>query len=218
MEPTDQAGVWRDGRTLYTRNAVPGRTVGDEAVRRSDGVEYRVWDPFHSKLAAYLLRGAPPRLWNGARSILYLGGAHGTTASHLAEAVPDALVFVVEKSPVAFAPLLALSRERPNLVPMLADAQLPERYAADVGLVDFLYQDIAQRQQAAIFAENVRTLLADGGRAVLMLKVRSVSQRRPATEVVRAARAELERADLRIVHEANLLPFSREHAALTVRA
>ena len=67
---------------------------------------------------------------------------------------------MIEKSPLSFAPLLELARRRSNLLPILADAQLPERYAADVGTVDLLYQDIAQRGQARIFAENASACLA----------------------------------------------------------
>ena len=217
MEVTDWAGVFREGRQLYTRNAVPGRPVHEEELRRADGVEYRAWDPFRSKLAAYLLHSAPARLWDGSRSILYLGGAHGTTVSHLAEARPEATVYVVEKSPTAFAPLLRLSRERTNIVPILADAQLPERYAADVGRVDFLYQDVAQRQQAAIFIENARATLAPSGRGILMLKVRSVTQRQPSAAILRAARSTLTAARLTVLHESGLAPFSQEHVAIALR-
>ncbi len=217
MDVTEWAGVYREGRQLYTRNAVPGRPVHDEELRRADGLEYRAWDPFRSKLAAYLLHAAPPGLWNGCRSVLYLGGAHGTTASHLAEALPEATVYVVEKSPTSFAPLLRLSRDRPSLVPILADAQLPERYAADVGRVDFLYQDVAQRQQAAIFVENARACLARSGRGLLMLKVRSVTQRQPAPVILRSARSTLTSARLAVLHESGLAPFSQEHVAISIR-
>ena len=149
--------------------------------------------------------------------MLYLGGAHGTTASHLSDLWPDAEIFVVEKSPTSFAPLLALARRRTNLLPLLTDAQLPERYRADVGLVDLLYQDVAQRHQASIFVENARACLAPGGSGVLMLKVRSVTQRRPGPVVVREARAELQRAGLAVRAEVALAPFSREHVALVVQ-
>ena len=46
------------------------------------------------------------------RRILYLGGAHGTTVSHLSDALPRTEIYVVEKSPIVFAPLLALARRR----------------------------------------------------------------------------------------------------------
>lgn len=48
--------------TLVTRNLVPGETVYNEkriTVPNEDGtkVEYRVWNPFRSKLAASILGG-----------------------------------------------------------------------------------------------------------------------------------------------------------------
>jgi fibrillarin-like pre-rRNA processing protein len=216
MEPTTWSGVFREGRDLFTANhGPPGDRVYGEKLRVVEGTEYRQWDPFRSKLAALLTRGeAPAELWAGARSVLYLGGAHGTTVSHLADLLPNTPIFVVEKSPTSFAPLLALSKRRTNLYPILADAQLPERYRADVGLVDLLYQDVAQRNQAAIFVENARAMLASRGRGIFMLKVRSVTQTRPSATIVREARAELERAGLTVRNEVGLSPFARDHAAL----
>ena len=80
---------------------------------------------------------------------------------------------------------------------ILADAQLPERYAAEVGLVDLLYQDIAQRGQAQIFGENADACLAPSGTGLLMLKVRSVTQSRSAGSVVDESRRELARLHAR---------------------
>jgi len=217
MEATRWPGVHREGRDLYTVNGEPGVRVYGEALRTVAGIEYRLWDPFRSKLAAFLLSGAPDDLLPPVGRALYLGGAHGTTVSHLSDLWPAAAIFVVEKSPVSFAPLLALARRRANLLPLLTDAQLPERYRADVGEVDFLYQDIAQREQAGIFVENAEACLAPGGRAILMLKTRSVTQRRPPSAILRETRERLGRAALRIDGEAPLAPFSRDHVALSVR-
>jgi fibrillarin-like pre-rRNA processing protein len=217
VDPTTWAGVYREGRDLYTRNREPGRRVYGETLRTSAGVEYRQWDPFRSKLAALLLKGAPADLLDPVSSALYLGGAHGTTASHLSDLWPEAEIYVVEKSPTSFAPLLALARRRSNLLPILADAQLPERYRADLPEVDFLYQDVAQRDQARIFVDNAHVSLATAGRGILMLKVRSVTQRRSSPAVVREARGELVRGGLRVTGEFSLAPFARDHVALLVR-
>lgn len=218
MDPTAWRGVYREGRDVFTVNRTPGERVYGEELRVSGGIEYRQWDPFRSKFAALLLKGAPPGIWGEVGSVLYLGAAHGTTASHLSDLWPEASIFVIEKSVTSFAPLLALARRRTNLLPLLTDAQLPERYRADVGLVDLLYQDVAQRNQAAIFVENARACLAPGGVGILMLKVRSVTQRRPGPVVVREARTELQRAGLEVRAEVSLSPFSREHVALLVGA
>ncbi|MCI4366384.1 MAG: fibrillarin-like rRNA/tRNA 2'-O-methyltransferase [Thermoplasmata archaeon] len=216
MEPTGLPGVFRHGRDLYTENADPGHKVYGEDLRREDGAEYRRWDPFRSKLAAYLLKSPGERPWDRPRRVLYLGGAHGTTASHLSDALPETEIYVVEKSPIVFAPLLALARRRKNLWPVLADAQLPERYLADVGPVDLLYQDLSQRTQAAIFAENARVALAEGGRGLLMLKVRSITQSRPAGRIAAEARGILSESGLTVRSSVDLLPFSREHQALAI--
>jgi len=214
MEPAGWPGVFREGREVYTRNARPGERVYGEDLRSADGVEYRRWDPFRSKLAALLLKGAPADLWSEVGTALYLGAAHGTTVSHLSDLWPDAAIFAVEKSPTSFAPLLALARRRSNLFPLLADAQLPERYQADVGEVDLLYQDVAQRNQAAIFVENAAACLTKGGVGILMLKVRSVTQRGSSASVVKQARSELRDAGLNVRAEVPLAPFSKEHVAL----
>jgi fibrillarin-like pre-rRNA processing protein len=216
VDRTAWGEVFRRGKELYTRNARPGeRVYGEELVREGDE-EYRHWDPWRSKLAALLLK-APPEPWfTTIRSLLYLGGAHGTTVSHLSDALPEASLYVVEKSPVSFAPLLALCRRRANLYPLLADAQLPERYRADVGEVDLLYQDVAQRTQAQIFAENAEACLAAGGRGILMLKVRSVTQRRPAPSIVAEARRTLEKRGWKVRATVDLSPFARDHVAMIV--
>jgi len=218
VKPAPWERVFREGRELFTVNRNPGTKVYGETLVSSDGVEYRAWDPFRSKLAAFLVKGAPADVLGHPRTVLYLGASHGTTVSHLSDLWPEATIFAVEKSPTSFARLLALARTRPGLLPILADAQLPERYQADVGPADLLYQDIAQRNQAGIFVENARACLAPGGRGVLMLKVRSVTQQRPTAAIVREARSAISAARLRVDYETSLTPFAREHVALAVSA
>jgi fibrillarin-like pre-rRNA processing protein len=217
VEATPWPGVRRESGELFTPNLDPGHRVYGEALRTVGGVEYRAWDPFRSKLAALLRKGAPNDLLAAVNSALYLGAAHGTTVSHVSDLWPDGTIFAVEKSPASFAPLLALARRRANVLPLLADAQLPERYRADVGEVGFLYQDVAQRDQARIFVDNADACLVDGGRGVLMLKVRSVTQRRSSAAVAQEARTELRRGGLSIVGETPLAPFSKDHLAFVIR-
>ena len=214
MEPSRWPEVWREGRALYTRNGVPGVKVYGESLRSAGGVEYREWDPWRSKLAALLVNGAPAEVLARPRAVLYLGGAHGTTASHLSDLWPASPIYVIEKSPSSFGPLLALARKRPNLLPILADAQLPERYRADVGEVELLYQDVAQRDQTRIFRENAEACLGRDGRGLVMLKVRSVTQRRATSAIVKESRAELASSGFRVAGEWSLSPFARDHVAI----
>lgn len=216
MEQVGTAEFYRHGRDLYTRNARPGEKVYGEELRVESGVEYRAWDPWRSKLAALFLKSPPAPWWGSVRSVLYLGGAHGTTVSHLSDALPEATIYVIEKAPQSFAPLLRLARRRANVLPILADAQLPERYGADVGPVDLLYQDVAQRAQAEIFAENATACLKTDGHGVLMLKVRSVTQRRPAPAIVAEARRTLGTRGWPVRSSTDLAPFARDHVALVL--
>ncbi|MGA7924079.1 MAG: fibrillarin-like rRNA/tRNA 2'-O-methyltransferase [Thermoplasmata archaeon] len=214
MRPTTWPNVLRDGRNVYTRNADIGHRVYGEDLKLVDGVEYRTWDPWRSKLAALLVREASfPSLPDPVESVLYLGAAHGTTVSHVADLFPKATVYAVEKSPVAFGQLLVLAHRRSNVLPILADAQLPERYAADVGRVDLLYQDIAQRAQTTILLENATTFLNPRGCLVFMLKVRSVTQTRTPRAITQTAQRELTEAGYRVLRTADLSPFARDHVA-----
>jgi rRNA 2'-O-methyltransferase fibrillarin len=75
---------------------VPGESVyGEKRIAiESDGangektkVEYRVWNPFRSKLAAAVLGGVDDIHVAPGKKVLYLGAASGTSVSHVADVV-----------------------------------------------------------------------------------------------------------------------------------
>ena len=117
----------RDGR-LYTANAVPGTAVYGEALVRSEGVEYRAWDPYRSKLAALLLSGCRTLPLTERSKVLYLGAASGTTASHVSDIVSEGVVYCVEVSQRSFRDLVGVCESRRNMIPVLADAGSPAAY------------------------------------------------------------------------------------------
>ena len=49
-------GVMRQGRGLWSRNAVKGEQVRDERLRRDGKIEWRSWNPRSSKLGAAIIR------------------------------------------------------------------------------------------------------------------------------------------------------------------
>lgn len=49
--------------------------------------EYRVWNPFRSKLAAGILGGLDEIYIKPGAKVLYLGAASGTSVSHVADVV-----------------------------------------------------------------------------------------------------------------------------------
>ena len=48
--------VMKDGRALWSQNAVPKTAVYGESLRRFSGTEFRRWDPSRSKLGAAIQR------------------------------------------------------------------------------------------------------------------------------------------------------------------
>lgn len=65
----------------------------------SEKIEYRVWNPFRSKLAASILSGVDNIHIKPGAKVLYLGAASGTSVSHVSDIVgPDGSVFAVEFS------------------------------------------------------------------------------------------------------------------------
>ena len=57
-------------------------------------MEYRVWNPFRSKLAAAILGGVDNIYIKPGVKVLYLGAASGTTVSHVADIVGPVSVSV----------------------------------------------------------------------------------------------------------------------------
>ena len=76
---------------LATKNRVVGESVyGEKRVSvDTDGtsVEYRVWNPFRSKLAASIVGGLENIHIAPGSKLLYLGAASGTTVSHCSDLV-----------------------------------------------------------------------------------------------------------------------------------
>jgi fibrillarin-like pre-rRNA processing protein len=147
----------------------------------------------------------------GEMRVVYLGAANGTTVSHVADYVEA--VYAVEFAPRPMQDLLEVARRRGNLVPIMADASQPEQYAPLVEAVDLLYQDVAQPDQAAIFERNC-VFLRPGGKAILMLKTRSVDIRRTPDEVFHDTIAHLTAAGLEVGERVWLSPYHKDHAAI----
>lgn len=200
----------------HTRNLVPGASVYWEVLRRSGGAEYRFWDPKRSKLAAYLMCRGRYFPFTATCNVLYLGAATGTTASHVSDIVTGGRVFCVEVARNPFRDLLALAEGRPNMVPILEDANHPETYERIVGQVDILYQDIAQRNQTEIFIKNA-SMLKPGCQGYLMVKARCIDVSAPPKQTYERCVTELEDAGFSVLELLNLSPYEKDHAAIVVR-
>lgn len=199
-------------KRIFTRNFVPGKKAFQESLYTYNGVEYREWNPTRSKLAAGIAKGIKlPSLQEGS-FILYLGAAAGNTVSYLSDIIgPEGMIFAVEFSPKVTRQLVYLSEVRPNVAPILADASQPQKYLHLALQADFLFQDIAQREQVEIFLKNVKLFLKDKGYCMLALKARSIDVAENPKKLFAMAKAQLQK-DV-IVHDMiPLEPFEKDHA------
>lgn len=205
---------WIDSKP-YTRNLVPDDSTYWEVQRRIGGMEYRYWNPDKSKLAAFLVKGGKTFPFQTDSTVLYLGAASGTTVSHISDLCPEGKIFAVEVAKNPFRELLALAEKRPNVVPILEDANQPDIYCRLVGQVDILYQDISQRNQTEIFMKNL-FMLKSGGTGYLMAKARCIDTTSPPAKIFNDCRLDLEGAGLRIAEMTRLEPHEKDHMAFVI--
>jgi len=200
---------------LITKNLVPGIKVNDEKLLTISNEEFRIWNPFHSKLAAMILKGSSLSVMKDS-TFLYLGAANGTTVSHVSDMVENGMVYAVEISPRSMKDLIRISIPRKNVVPILADAMNPGSYQNKVSEVDFLYQDIAQREQARIAIKNAELFLKTDGILVLIIKAKSIDSIKKTKEVFETEIKKLE-GIFKVRQLFDLEPFHKDHMAVVAQ-
>lgn len=107
--------------------------------------------------------------------VLYLGAASGTTVSHVSDVVgPTGTVYAVEFSHRSGRDLLNVAKKRPNIVPIIEDARHPHKYRMLVPMVDVIFADVAQPDQARIVAINAQHYLRNGGHFLISIKANCI--------------------------------------------
>jgi len=205
---------WVDSKP-YTRNLVPNDSTYWEVQRKIGGVEFRYWNPEKSKLAAFLVKKGKIFPFELKSTILYLGAASGTTVGHISDICSEGRIFAVEVAKNPFRKLLNLAEKRPNIVPILEDANEPNIYSRLVGQVDIMYQDIAQRNQTDIFIKNM-FMLKPGGIGYLMVKARCIDVAASPVKIFKDCRLELEGAGFKVLEMIRLDPHEKDHMAIVV--
>lgn len=201
-------------RRLATLNLAPSISVYGEVLVGENGSEYRAWDAYRSKLAAAILRDLSSLPIGAGKSVLYLGSASGTTASHVSDLVGEnGRVYCVEFAQRSMRELIdTLCQHRPNVYPILADARLPEKYKPLVNLVDVIYSDVAQPEQAKILADNADLFLKPGGSVLVAIKSRSVDVTMEPVDVFKQETDILQRRRFNIIQTVRLEPYEKDHA------
>lgn len=208
-----------DRKMLATKNIMPGLSVYGERLITDDDTEYRQWDPSRSKLGAMVLKNFDIPL-EADSTVLYLGAASGTTVSHVSDILTDGLVYAVEFSPRTMRDLIQLCDQRPNIIPILADANKPQSYAHIVEQVDVIFQDVAQPNQAEIAAINSKYFLEEHGHLMLSIKSRSIDTVASPKKIFKEEVRKLESGfdiEFEVLERKDLDPFHEDHLGLVAK-
>lgn len=199
---------------LATENLAPGIQSYKERLVTHKRREYRVWDPYRSKLASAIMNGMGQIPVSYGTSVLYLGASTGTTVSHVSDMVgKGGVVFAVEHtSRVARELLERVASHRSNIVPVLQDARKPSEYFSVYGKVDVVYCDIAQPDQTRIAISNCQRYLRKGGHLLLVVKARSINVVSNPGEIFRREESKLD--GFEVIRNINLMPYHKDHAMI----
>ena len=147
--------------------------------------------------------------------VLYLGAASGTTVSHVSDIVgPEGLVYAVEFSHRSGRDLINVAKKRTNIIPIIEDARHPQKYRMLVGMVDVLFADVAQPDQARILALNAHHYLKNQGHFVISIKANCIDSTAEPEKVFAAEIKKLQAEKLKPQEQITLEPYERDHAVV----
>jgi len=207
--------------SICSLNMVPGVSVYGEkriectAEGETEKKEYRLWNPYRSKLVAGIYNGVDSIHMGPGSKVLYLGGASGTTVSHVSDVVgPTGAVYAVEFSHRSGRDLVEMAKRRPNIVPIIEDARYPVKYRALVPMVDCIFMDVAQPDQSRILALNAQSFLKNGGHYVISIKANCIDSTLDAAVVFADEVNKMKKDRLKPLEQVTLEPFERDHCVV----
>ena len=209
---------------LCTKNFVAGeRVYGEKLIKLKNSnefidEEYRIWNPFRSKLAAAILGGIDNINIKPGMKILYLGAANGTTVSHISDILGEnGQIYAVEFSHRSGRDLLSLAKKRPNIIPIIEDARHPYRYRMFLGMVDLIFSDVAQPDQARIISINASYFLKTGGYFIISIKASCIDSTVDTSLIFSREIQKLQKEGFKPSEQITLEPYERDHAIITGR-
>ncbi|MCS7105776.1 MAG: fibrillarin-like rRNA/tRNA 2'-O-methyltransferase [Candidatus Aenigmarchaeota archaeon] len=211
-------GVYIVEGKICTLNLTPGKNVYGEKLFKIKEKEYREWIPSRSKLCAAIKKGIKNFPFKKGSKVLYLGAGTGTTISHISDIIGlEGIIYAIEISERPLRELISLAEIRPNIIPILADARLPETYQGLVAeKVDIIYEDVADPDQIKILMKNSERFLKEGGIAEIAIKSQSISSTKSPREVYRECLQELGKR-FEILDKVELDPYEKFHLFVVLR-
>ncbi|GLT35911.1 hypothetical protein SLA2020_103240 [Shorea laevis] len=135
--------------------------------------------------------------------------------SHVSDVVgPTGVVYAVEFSHRSGRDLVNMAKKRTNVIPTNEDARHPAKYRMLVGMVDVIFSDVAQPDQARILALNASYFLKSGGHFVISIKANCIDSTVPAEHVFRSEVNKLRQEQFKPFEQVTIEPFERDHACV----
>ncbi len=209
-------GVYRIDGKIATANLAKNTKVYGEELVDEGGLQYRLWNPYRSKLSAAIMNGLKELKIEKGHHVLYLGAATGTTISHISDIVGDAgVVYGVEIAERSMRDLIKMCEKRHNVLPILQDARNVDAYAQDVGSADAIYQDVSARDQADILVRNSE-MLKKGGYAYVAIKSQSIDISRRPEEVFKEFLQSVSKA-FEVMEKIDIMPYDDMHLFVALK-
>ena len=122
------------------------------------------------------------------------------------------MVYAVEFSHRVGRDLINMAKKRTNIIPIIHDARKPQDYRFLVGMVDVVFADVAQPDQARIIAENSHMYLKNGGRFLISLKANCIDSTNAPDVVFANEVNKMKEYGLTPKEQLTLEPYERDHA------
>ena len=127
------------------------------------------------------------------------------------------MVYGVEFSQRPGRDLINTAKKRMNVVPIVEDARHPQRYRMLVPMVDVVFADVAQPDQARIVAINSHMFLKNGGHFMISIKANCIDSTAPAEHVFAQEVTKLKGERFKPLEQLTLEPYERDHAVVIAK-
>ena len=124
------------------------------------------------------------------------------------------MVYAVEFSHRSGRDLVNMSKKRTNIVPIVEDARHPHKYRMLVPMVDTIFADVAQPDQARIVAINASYFLKTGGHFVISIKANCIDSTAEAEAVFAGEVKKMQAEKMKPQEQVTLEPYERDHAVV----
>lgn len=104
-----------------------------------------------------------------------------------------------------------MAKKRPNVIPIIEDARHPQKYRMLISMVDAVFADVAQPDQARIIGLNSHLFLKDGGGVIISIKANCIDSTVEAETVFSREVEKLRQERIKPQEQLTLEPYERDH-------